>query len=227
MEKIQALVRGYLCRRNRLPNSLYYIKAYLEKQNLVISKATNDGRVNSTIDEDIIIQVLKRKFCNRMKKPDKRNWYDILVKDYVYGWIPINIKTTTTNTSDNTGNFAMVVYSLTNEKLNLQKTYNNGKMSKLLMDKLESKEYNFNYKKDYFFLVVNKDNTKEIIINSMRGIDKPTPNINNLPFQINWKYNKIYNYKNIKNCVDIFIECITNPKPSWKEEFFCRVRNLK
>ena len=36
-------------------------------------------------------------------------WYDILAYDYMYKWIPINIKTTTTKTSDNTGNLTMCV----------------------------------------------------------------------------------------------------------------------
>ena len=36
-------------------------------------------------------------------------WYDILVFDYMYGWLPINIKITTMKTNDNTGNLAMCV----------------------------------------------------------------------------------------------------------------------
>ena len=44
-------------------------------------------------------------------------WQEILALEYIYGWIPINIKTTTTLTSDNTGNLAMCVYSYTNEML--------------------------------------------------------------------------------------------------------------
>lgn len=31
----------------------------------------------------------------------------------MYGWIPVNIKTTTTLTNDNTGNLAMCVYAYT------------------------------------------------------------------------------------------------------------------
>ena len=46
-------------------------------------------------------------------------WYDILAFDFLVGWIPINIKSTTTLTSDNTGNFAMCVYSYTDENLDL------------------------------------------------------------------------------------------------------------
>ena len=57
---------------------------------------------------------------SRIKKPKARMWYDILVKDYQYGWLPVNIKTTTTKTSDNTGNLAICVYAYTNEQLKLE-----------------------------------------------------------------------------------------------------------
>ena len=63
-------------------------------------------------------------------------WYDILAFDYMYGWIPINIKTTTTLTSDNTGNLAMCVYAYTDEMLDIHrdKSYENGKMSEQQFD---------------------------------------------------------------------------------------------
>ena len=66
-------------------------------------------------------------------------WYDILIYDYQYGWLPVNIKSTTTLTSDNTGNLAMCVYAYTDEELDLDEVYNNGNMSKILVEKLKKK----------------------------------------------------------------------------------------
>ena len=137
-------------------------------------------------------------------------WYDILAFDYMYGWIPINIKTTTIITSDNTGNLAMCVYAYTNENLDLfnNKSYDNGIMSKILINKLKNKNYNYNNKKDYYFIVINKNNTNEIIINSIKGLSILTSNINNLPFQIYWKKNKIFTYENINKKIKLFINCL-------------------
>ena len=53
-------------------------------------------------------------------------WYDILVHDYYYGWIPVNIKSTNMNTSDNIGNLTSCVYAYTDENLDLNKNYVNG-----------------------------------------------------------------------------------------------------
>ena len=155
-------------------------------------------------------------------------WYDILAFDYLYGWIPINIKTTSTLTSDNTGNLAMCVYSYTDEILNIHrdKTYENGIMSTILFNKLKNKNYNKNNKKDYYFIVINKNNTSDIIINSIKGLTILTPNINNLPFQVCWNKNRTFIYENISKKIKLFIDCLKKPKSSWKETFMRNVRTL-
>ncbi len=44
---------------------------------------------------------------------------------------------------------------------------------------------------------MNKINGGEIIVNSVKGISFLTPNINNLPFQVNWSKNRHFQYENI------------------------------
>ena len=78
-------------------------------------------------------------------------WYDISAYDYIVGWIPINIKSTTTLSCDNTGNFAMCVHSYTDEELDLSKSYSNGKMSELLIKKLRKSLWNRKNKKTIWF----------------------------------------------------------------------------
>ena len=63
----------------------------------------------------------------------------------------------------------MCVYSYTDENLDLSKSYVNGKMSELLIKKFRNSLFNRNNKKDYYFLVLNKTNPKDIIINSTKG----------------------------------------------------------
>jgi hypothetical protein len=156
-------------------------------------------------------------------------WFDILAFDYIYGWIPINIKTTTTLTSDNTGNLAMCVYAYTDEMLDIHrnKSYENGKMSEILFNKLKNNKLNINNKKDYYFVVLNKNDSTDIIINSVKGLTILTPNINNLPFQICWNKNRIYKYVNIKTTVKLFINCLQKPNLSWKETFMSNIRTIK
>jgi hypothetical protein len=227
--KIQAWFRGSSFRLKRLPLIMYKIQNYLKLQSFQFSSQNEDGRVNSCLDEVKVVKLLSEKFGTRIKIPEKRHWYDILAYDYIYGWIPINIKTTTTLTSDNTGNLAMCVYAYTDEVLDIHsnKSYDNGKMSNILVNKLKNKEYNFINKKDYYFIVLNKTDSSIIIVNSVKGLTLLTPNINNLPFQVCWNNNRIYKYENIDKKIKQFIDCLQKPKPCWKEKFMSNIRTLK
>ena len=224
--KFQPIFRGKSFRRKILPNSLLTIKKILQKRTINLCETSDDGRINSCMDEDEIIRILLEEIPNRIKKPKVRMWYDILIYDYRYGWLPVNIKTTTTLTSDNTGNFAMCVYAYTDEELDLHKTYQNGEMSKILIKKLNKKEYNYSNKKDYYFVVVNKQNNKDVIINSVKGLTKLTPNINNLPFQVCWNKNRIFEYKPITKSIEKLLHAIQKPKPSWRDTFLNDFRKI-
>jgi len=226
--KIQKWYRGCIFRLKRMPLIMYKIKKYLSLKSYQCSRFNEDGRINSNFDEENIINLLIEFFGEKIKKPKIRMWYDILAYDYNYGWIPINIKSTTTLTNDNTGNLAMCVYGYTNELLDIHriKSYNNGEMSIILFNKIKNKEFNRNNKKDYYFIVLNKIDPNDIIINSVKGLSILTPNINNLPFQICWNKNRIFKYENIDKKIKLFIECLQKPKPSWKETFMDNIRTL-
>ena len=229
--KIQSWFRGNILRNKRLPLIMYIVQNFLKNYDFTCSTQTTDGRVNSCLDEDFVIDMLIKKYKTRVQKPEKskRMWYDIILFDNMYGWIPVNIKSTTMTTNDNTGNLTMCVHAYTDEKLiiDCNKTYTNGKVFKILVDKLKSKKYNRINKKDYYFLVVNKTNPKDIVINSVKGLSKLTPNINNLPFQVCWNDNRDICYGHIKDKVKNFIKCIQNPEPSWSEKFLENMRSIK
>ncbi len=157
--KIQKWFRGCIVRLKQLPLIIYKIKKYLKLQAFQFSTENENGRINSCIDEVEIIKSLIKKFGEKIKKPKIRMWYDILAFDYTYGLIPINIKTTTTITNDNTGNLAMCVYAYTNKTLDIQ-----GEMSDLLFNKLKNKEYNTINKKDILFINTLKTPESPIIL---------------------------------------------------------------
>lgn len=226
--KIQKWFRGCTVRLKQLPLSMYKFQKCLKSKAFQFSTQNEDGRINSCSDEDKVINLLIEDFGEKIKKPKIRKWYDILAFDYTYGWIPINIKTTTTKTSDNTGNLAMCVYAYTNETLDIHrdKSYENGKMSDILFNKLKNKKYNTNHKKDYYFIVLNKTDASDIIVNSVKGLTILTPNINNLPFQVCWDKNRTFKYENINKKIKLFVDCLQKPKPSWKETFMSNIRTL-
>jgi hypothetical protein len=123
----------------------------------------------------------------------------------------------------------MCVYAYTNEVLDIHKnkSCSNGKMSDILFCRIKNKEYNTHNKKDYYFLVLNKTDASDVIINSVKGLTVLTPNINNLPFQICWNKNRIFTYESVNKKIKLFIDCLRKPKPSWKETFMSNMRTLE
>ena len=98
--------------------------------------------------------------------------------------------------------------------------------SYILFNKLKTKQYNTNNKKDYYFIVLNKTNADDIIVNSVKGLTLLKPNINNLPFQVCWDKNRAFKYENIYKKIKLFIDCLQKSKPSWKETFMSNMRTL-
>lgn len=222
---IQKVYRGFIFRKKRLPLILYIIQKYLTNQNIIINTNNNDGRQNSIYDENIILKLLLKKYNNKIIIPKCRMWYDFLILDNIYGYIPVNIKSTTMKNADNIGNLTMCVYTYTNYPINLYKIYKNGKLSKILLNELKNKNYNTN-NNDYYFIVINKNNTNDIIINSLIGLSNLTSNSNNLPFQIRWKNNRNYNYDYKINKIKLFIKCLYNTKLNWQTNFLNEIKKL-
>jgi hypothetical protein len=221
--KIQSWWRGTYFRYKRMPLIFYIIQKYLQDYNIQLSNNNNDGRVNSSNDEILIQDILQTKFNNYKDiiiKAKERFWYDIKVYDFVNKkYYVCNIKVTTTKTADNCCNLSGCLLSYTNEMLDYDKKYDNGYCAKNVIEKIKDNEFNKNKNKDYYFLVINKENTNEIIINSLLGLNKLTNNTNNLPFQIKWKNNKVYNFISIKYSINLYINCTKKNTINWKTKY--------
>jgi len=74
---------------------------------------------------------------------------------------------------------------------------------------------------------MNKTDASDIIVNSVKGLSVLTPNINNLPFQVNWSKNREFQYEKINRKIKLFIDCLQKPNPSWKETFMSNMRKLE
>lgn len=222
--KIQRWFRDITHKRNTLPVILRDVQQYLVGIDIIFQNPDKDGRINSSTHEAHIINLIKEQFPNKVTIPKIRMWYDVLLHDDTHGKIPVNIKTTTTKTPDNIGNITPCVWAYTDTNLNLTTSYKSGDMSKVLIEKLKAKQFNMILKRDYYFLVVNKTNTKDIIINSLKGLTTLTPNANNLPFQVRWDRNSTFRYFPIGEVVKKFITCIIQPRPSWQETFMTEMR---
>ncbi|WP_139452289.1 restriction endonuclease [Campylobacter armoricus] len=175
------------------------IVKFLQKNPIQLENKNEDGRINSAINEDDILKVLNQNFKN-IKRPYIRSWYDfsIIEKEEIY--VNIKISDLDNNTADNCSSKLGMGYALSGIK--------NMPISWDAFHTMLAKELKIGY--DYYFLVINKNNTKDCFYTSLKRIQYLVPNGNNLPFQCDWSKNRNFSNRSelesIKYILDIYLQ---------------------
>ncbi|MGT0056555.1 restriction endonuclease [Helicobacter pylori] len=157
-----------------IPTQLNEIAEFLKTNPYNLSQPLQDGRLNPSVNEEEILNIIKHSFPIQL--PKAREWWDFSFEenDIFY---PVNLKTTTTKTADNLNCKLGIYYAL----CGLLPTFNNEIAWEKYFQKLH-KDLGKNTDRDYYFLIINKNDPKDIFINSLNG--------NNLPFQCKWDNNR-------------------------------------
>ncbi|OOP83150.1 restriction endonuclease [Helicobacter pylori] len=163
-----------------IPTQLNEIAEFLKTNPYNLSQPLQDGRLNLSVNEEEILNTIKDYFPIQL--PKAREWWDFSFEenDIFY---PVNIKITTTKTADNLNCKLGIYYAL----CGLLPTFNNEIAWEKYFQKLH-KDLGKNTDRDYYFLIINKNDPKDIFINSLKGIQTLQPN--NLPFQCKWDNNR-------------------------------------
>lgn len=157
------------------------IQAFLSKDLIKLSNSFEDGRVNARINEDEVINIIQKKF--KINVPRSRHWFDFSIEENgeIY---PVNIKITDTTHADNLNCKLGIYFALTGKLPDFPNEIS-------WLDYFEKLKVNITpNEKDYYFLVVNKSDTTDIFINTLKSLSILQPNGNNLPFQCKWNINK-------------------------------------
>ena len=153
----------------------------IDTSNLILSSANSDGRVNSTLDEEIVFNFLHQFIPELECAPKSRYWYDCIYKGY-----PFNIKVTTGDSADNMSSKQGFMYALTGKTYSELPGYGNLNnfvpFNTALVQNVQPNN------KDYGFIVFFKK-SKTIFVSSLKKIEIAVPNGNNLPLQICWNNN--------------------------------------
>jgi hypothetical protein len=147
-----------------------------------LSNNFDDGRINSIANEDEILKILETEF--NVLKPRARDWYDFAIEENG-NFYPVNIKITNTKGNDNLSSKLGLYYALTGKIPSFPNEIKWGLFFQELGNNIEKNNL------DYYFLVINKENSQDIFINSLKQLHSLTPNGNNLPFQCHWNRNRI------------------------------------
>ncbi|EJC02762.1 restriction endonuclease Hpy8I [Helicobacter pylori Hp P-8b] len=163
-----------------VPTQLNEIAEFLRTNPYNLSQPLQDGRLNSSVNEEEILNTIKDYFPIQL--PRAREWWDFSFEENKI-FYPVNIKTTTTKTADNLNGKLGIYYAL----CGLLPEFNNEIAWEKYFHKLH-KDLGTNTNRDYYFLIINKNDPKDVLINSLKGIQTLQPN--NLPFQCKWDNNR-------------------------------------
>ena len=185
-----------------IPQILNKIELFLkeERSKLVLSTGSKDGRINSIKNESEILDILQTRFPIQI--PHARAWYDFSITDKDNNWYPVNIKVTNTKGNDNLSSKLGLYYSLTGKIPDFKNELGWDKFFKKLKDNIQINS------KDYYFLVVNKEENQDIFINSLKQIKVLVPNGNNLPFQCHWNKNRIIQIRTFEKSERFLLESL-------------------
>jgi len=151
---------------------------FLRENPVRLINDNDDGRINSATNENIVLDKLSTKFDINI--PQVRCWYDFVMQLQNKLFVNVKISDLSNNSADNCSSKLGMGYALCGIE-NLPIHWE--KFHQILANELKT-----GY--DYYFLVVNKNNTSDCFWTSLKRIKTLTSNGNNLPFQCDWSQNR-------------------------------------
>ncbi|WP_301007944.1 restriction endonuclease, partial [Helicobacter sp. UBA3407] len=155
--------------------------------------------LNSATNEEMILKQLLEKF-KEIKTPSIREWYDFRIYDKEEIFVNIKISDLNNGAADNCSSKLGMGYALSGVR-NMPLAWD--KFHSMLVDELK-----VGY--DYYFLVINKNDTQDCFYTSLKRIQTLVPNGNNLPFQCDWSKNREFSNRTeieaMRYILDIYIK---------------------
>ena len=201
-----------------------HAKQFISAARFNLCEDHEDGRTNSSIDEEIVLDLLMEEYGEDiLYRPPPRKWFDVWHKP---SGTPINIKVTGMKGADNACNFLALLWSFTNLDISKSREARKNKdWSELLSFWESNPTFNPSKNRDYWFFVVDKNNTSNIVINSLKQLPEPKGNPSNPPFQVNWKKNSKLQSRTFSEAFNLFMNiCISDIE---KRQTFDKLSNAK
>ena len=144
---------------------------------------TDNARIDSAVNEKTVLDKLSERFAIE-QQPQARHWWDFSIRDDGV-LLPVNLKLTELGSANDNMNCKLgIYYALTGREPDFaNETPWHDFFKRLAGDMQENS-------RDYYFLVVNKNDSADVFAQGLRTLCTLTPNGNNLPFQCCWRDNR-------------------------------------
>lgn len=167
---------------NLIPVVLQEAAGFLSNSSFELPSGTGDSRRDSGVGENTVVQLLQnaqrwKVTSENVGKSTNRAPYDMTFENVL-----VDIKISGMKGQDNTNAKGAIYYLLTGEdgKNTPIPTHN-----KPFWKSLKENE-NPDERRDFYYLIVNKNDTSDVFVVSLKHITKVTPASENPPFQAKW-----------------------------------------
>lgn len=182
-----------------MPEKLVELANWVAGEDIELSEDLDDGRINSSVSESKILEALQSRFSS-VESPPPRYWYDFAFDDGK-DFFPVNIKVTTTTTADNLSCKLGIYYALTGLDPEFANELRWKSYFKSLKENLAT-----DTSSDYYFMVVNKLESSDVWIASLKTLQTLVVNGNNLPFQCRWADNRVPRERSQSDAADFILK---------------------
>lgn len=192
---------------NTIEGFLTDVCDFLKTKNFCLSSTSDDGRINSSLDEDIVLDLIVAHYGNLVQKMPPRSWCDF---KHVPTNEPINFKSTSMKSSDNACNYLALIYALTDLSFEDERKPHSTNDKKQFLTWVRDTDIDsgYNNNRDYWFLIVNKNDPSTVFYNSIKQLNDITSNPSNPPFQVNWSKNKKRIARSFENSIGFINETV-------------------
>lgn len=167
---------------NLIPVALQEAADFLSSKLVELPSGTGDSRRDSGVGENTVVQHLQNAQRWKVTSENIGKSINRAPYDMTFEGILVDIKISGMGGQDNTNAKGAIYYFLTGED---GKNKSIPTHSKPFWKSLKENE-NPDKTRDFYYLVVNKNDTSDIFIVSLKHITKVTPAPSNPPFQAKW-----------------------------------------
>ena len=162
-----------------IPSELEAAAKYLGQQKMTLPSGGGDSRGDSSAGESTVIQVLQNAQQWNIVGRNVGTSTNRAPYDMEFEGLLVDVKISSLTGADNTNAKSAIFYLLTGET-------NHPTHTKRFWEELRDRETP-DEQRDFYYLIVNKSNTSDVFVVSMKHIAEVILNPSNQPFQANWE----------------------------------------
>lgn len=170
-----------------VPEELVGVADWLARKKVRLIQGNENQRIDSAKNHVLILDKLaeQRQFAISPSANPSDGWYSFEIACSEGALLQVKIKVSSFSRADNLNCKLGIYHALTGQRPEFTDKIGWDRYFQLLKHNLDR-----DCDEDFYFLVVNRNDTSDVFCNSLKGITTLRSNGSNLPFQCNWNDNR-------------------------------------